>query len=151
LLQPTLSAKNFSGYSYPAIPADPATNTSTLMALLVVHNSADLAGANSTLQPLYDFAKSETDAGRPIMTNVLSWVYSSYLQMFPGPVDQIDEGAGGTSILGSRLLPASLFEEGKIDGLVDFLTQTQGFPIFHLGKSCFLSFTLTVSYDLFMP
>ncbi|PVF95626.1 FAD-binding domain-containing protein [Serendipita vermifera] len=131
-LQPALSAKNFSGYSYPAIPVDPSTNTSMLTAFLLVHNSGDLAGANSTLQPFFDFVKSEQDAGRPMTVNMGAWVYSNYFQMWPGPVEQVDEGAGGTSILGSRLLPSSLFEADKVDGLVNFLTQTQHFPIFHL-------------------
>ncbi|PVF95627.1 FAD-binding domain-containing protein [Serendipita vermifera] len=131
LLQPTLSANNFSGYSLPG-GSDPSTNTSTLLASLLVHNSNDLAGVNSTLKALYDFAKSETEAGRPVSVNTSGRVLTSYFQLFPEDPAQVKEGAGETSIMGSRLLPASLFQEGKVDGLVDLLAQTQGYPIFHL-------------------
>jgi hypothetical protein len=133
-LQPTWSAHNISGYSYPAIPVDPITNSSMLATILIVPNSDDIEGTNSTVKPLYDFVASEEAAGRHLNVSSQGFVLPNYYLFWNVPIDQVDEGAGGSSILGSRLLPASLFEEGKVDGLADLLTQTQLFPIFHLGE-----------------
>jgi hypothetical protein len=135
LMQPTLSARNFSGYFWPSLYSDPTTNTTLFVAALYVHNSADIAGTNSTLQPLYDFVKNETNSGHPMTISINSNVLTDYTQLWPIPIDQVDEGAGKNFQGGSRLLPASLFEEDKVDGLVDFLLQTPLFPIFHHGES----------------
>ncbi|PVF95632.1 FAD-binding domain-containing protein, partial [Serendipita vermifera] len=132
LLQTTLSARNFSGYSYPSRPVDPSTNTSMLAANLLVPNSGDIQAANSTLRPLWDFIESERNAGRSLNVTIESSVVSNYYDMWPGPPGHLDEGEGRVAILGSRLLPADIFEEGTVDGLVDLLLQTQLYPIFHL-------------------
>jgi hypothetical protein len=104
-----------------------------LAANLLVPNSGDIQAANSTFQPLWDFIACEQAAGRPLNVTIETNVLSNYYDMWPGPPGQLDEGEGRVAILGSRLLPASMFEEGKVDGLVDLLLHTQLYPIFHLG------------------
>ncbi|PVF95630.1 FAD-binding domain-containing protein [Serendipita vermifera] len=131
-LQPIFSARNISGYTLPSVPVDQSTNTSMLVAKLMVYNSADMTGANTTLKPFYDFVDSEKNAGRPIGISLKLSVLTDYLQLWSTPIDEVDEGAGRNSILGSRLLPVSLFEEDKVDGLTDWLVQTQTFPSFAL-------------------
>ncbi|PVF95633.1 FAD-binding domain-containing protein [Serendipita vermifera] len=131
-LQPTWSAHNISGYTYPVIPVDPVTNSSMMASILIVPNSSDIEGTNSTVKPLYDFIAREQAAGRSLNVSTQGFVLPNYYLFWSVPIDQVDEGAGGSSILGSRLLPASAFEAGKVDGLADFLTQTELFPIFHL-------------------
>jgi hypothetical protein len=133
LLQPTLSAQNFTGYTYPIKAVDTATNMTIFNALWFVHNSADLAGANSTIQPLYDFVKSENDAGRPMSIASRNAVLGSYLQMWPLSPDKVNENAGAIEILGSRLLPVSAFQ-GNVDGLVELLATTRLVPMFNHGK-----------------
>jgi hypothetical protein len=67
--------------------------------------------------------------------NTAGIVFTDYFQLWPAQPEQVNEGAGGLSVLGSRLLPPSLFEEGNVDGLVNLLAQTRFVPIFHLGES----------------
>ncbi|PVF95629.1 FAD-binding domain-containing protein [Serendipita vermifera] len=131
-LQPTLSARNFSGYTFTNPPVDPSTNARTLGASLRVYNSADMNGVNTTLKPLYDFVDSEKNAGRPVDISIELSVLTDYFQLFSTPIDEVDEGAGMNIILGSRLLPASLFEEDKVDGFVDFIVQTPTYLTFSL-------------------
>ncbi|PVF95631.1 FAD-binding domain-containing protein [Serendipita vermifera] len=127
LLQPTFSARNYSGYARPVTP-DPSTNSTMFVAKVFAFNFADLNGVNSTLKPLYDFIESETSAGRPMNMSVQSRVLTDYFQLWDTPIDQIDEGAGRNAIMGSRLLPISLFEDGEVDPLVDLLAQSQSIP-----------------------
>jgi hypothetical protein len=134
LLQPTMSAHNFSGSALPVNTPDPSTNSTMFVAKLFVFNSVDIIGANSTLRPLYDFVERETGAGRPMRLGVQSRVLTDYFQLWSVPIDQIDEGAGRNAIMGSRLLPISLFEEGKVDPLVDLLAQSQMIPSIVSGE-----------------
>jgi hypothetical protein len=112
-LQPTMSAHNFSGYSFPA--------PTMFLAELLVHNSANLSGANATLHPLYAFAESETAVGRPVTVQMRSYILTDYLQLFPNPPEEDSEGAGTAAILGSRLAPITAFQEGQVDALVNFI------------------------------
>ncbi|KIM28702.1 hypothetical protein M408DRAFT_131454 [Serendipita vermifera MAFF 305830] len=124
-LQPTMAAHNFSGYMYPY-----PTN---FLGLLFVHNSADLAGANATLQPLYDFAASETSQGRPAQVQMLSYVLTDYTQIFPEDPSTISEpGIGVSSILGSRLAPVTAFEGERAETMANFIENTPGTTILHL-------------------
>jgi hypothetical protein len=132
LLQPTLSAQSFSGYTYLALPSGSA-GSSLFLTSLYVHNSGDLNAANSTLQPLYNYIQNEKDAGRPIQVSIRSAVRTDYFQLYSTPLDQVCEGAGSNVALGGRLLPASLFEEGEMDSLVDLAQQTQFLTGFWLG------------------
>lgn len=122
LLQPTLSARNVSGYTFPALPSDPSP---LFMAGLFAHNSADVEGLNATLYPLYDFVRNETNAGRPMTVDIQSVVLTDYFQLFPPPLDKVYEGAGSNIAVGGRLLPTSVFETSKVDSLVDLVMQTQ--------------------------
>ncbi|PVG02321.1 FAD-binding domain-containing protein [Serendipita vermifera] len=130
LLQPAISARNFTGYTYPIRSVDPATSTTIFNALWFVHNSADITGANSTIQPLYDFIKNETAAGRPMSISTRAAVLGSYLQMWPATPETANENSGAIEILGSRLLPVSAFQ-GNVDGLVDLLATTPLVPMFN--------------------
>jgi hypothetical protein len=137
LLQPTLSAQNFSGYTFPALPSG-STNSSLFLATLYVHNSKDINSANSTLQPLYNYIQNEKDAGRPIQVEIQSAVHTDYFQLYGTPLDQVYEGAGVNLAIGGRLLPASLFEESRVDSLVNLVLQTQFLPGFALGEFIWL-------------
>jgi hypothetical protein len=140
-LQPTLAAHNFSGYFFPAPTASQAE--------LLVHNSADLSGANATLHPLYAFAESETAAGRPVKVQMLSTVLTDYLQLFPNSPEKDSEGAGSDAILGSRLAPITAFQEGQVDALVDFF---ENLPVygglqFHLSRYTTLAHKTQTDYS----
>jgi hypothetical protein len=115
-LQPALISNNITGYLFPS-----STNFFTQT---FVYNSADIAAANATIKPLYDWAEQENAAGRPVEIQNSFSVLSSYLGVWPIPPESPYEGlTEGTSLpvkYGSRLLPPSLFEnEAKIDALVD--------------------------------
>jgi len=128
-LQPALAAHNFSGYLYPA--------PTMFSAQLLVHNSADLSGANATLHPLYAFAESETAVGRPVTVQMQSYVLTDYLQLFPNSPEQDSEGgAGSAAILGSRLAPITAFQEGQVDALVNFFENLPEYSAsqFHLSR-----------------
>ncbi|CAG8676904.1 595_t:CDS:2, partial [Acaulospora colombiana] len=133
LLLPTLSERNYSGYFWPTMPVPEPTsaNLTSFAILLFVYNSDDIPAANSTLKPFYDFLESEADAGRPLPVATQAYVLTNYMQLWPGPVDQVRENAGSNSIQGSRLLPASVFEEGNVDAFVDLVVQTPYFPHFN--------------------
>jgi hypothetical protein len=118
---------------FPALPSGSA-DSSLFLASLYVHNSGDLNVANSTLQPLYNYIQNEKDAGRPIQVSIQSAVHTDYFQLYSTPLDQVYEGAGVNLAVGGRLLPASLFEEGKVDSLVNLVLQTQFLPVFALGE-----------------
>lgn len=116
-IQPALIATNFSGYTYPS-----PTNFN---ALLFVHNSADLAGLNSTLQPFYSFASNETAGGRPVTIEALSTLLTNYMQVFFDDPQTVEEGAGMPgAVLGGRLLPLSSFQGASADALVDLIDNT---------------------------
>lgn len=122
-------AHNFSGYVYPS-------NTTTT-AELFVHNSADLSGANSTLQPLYQFAANETAQGRTVAIGGQSRVLPNYFSIFSGQPGYVDEGAGGDGLLGSRLLPLSTFQGSTGESLIQFLEETP-FSIQFLWGQCLI-------------
>ncbi|KIM28701.1 hypothetical protein M408DRAFT_131429 [Serendipita vermifera MAFF 305830] len=126
-LQPALAAHNFSGYMYPS----PTNFTSYLL----VHNSADISGANATFQPLYDFAEAETGQGRPVTITSVATVLTEYLQMWgQDPLTVSEDGAARSILLGSRLAPMSAFEEPQVDAMVSFME--------NLGDYEFLQFHL---------
>ncbi|PVG02323.1 FAD-binding domain-containing protein [Serendipita vermifera] len=133
VLLPTLSERNLSGYFWPTMPvAEPSSaNLTSFATLLFAYNSDDIAAVNSTLTPFYDFLQREADAGRPLNVATQAYVLTSYMQLWPGPVDKVRENAGSNSIQGSRLLPASVFEEGNVDAFVDLVVQTPYFPHFN--------------------
>jgi len=113
-LQPALAAHNFSGYFFPY--------PTIFSAALLVHNSANVTGANATLTPLYDFAASETGQGRPVAIQMQSYVLTDYFQLFPNDPTKDSESAGMAGIVGSRLAPITAFqEEGSVDALVNFI------------------------------
>src|ERR1700761_1836988 len=85
-LQPTLRAHNFSGYTYPS--------PKSFTAQLLVHNSADLSGMNTTLAPLYAFAANETAQGRTFTISNTAYVLPNYMWIFPQQPGEVNEGAG---------------------------------------------------------
>lgn len=122
-IQSTLRAQNFSGYSFPS-----PTN---FWAQLLVHNSGDMAAANATLQPLYDFVQQEKAAGRSADISNDVQVLPNYFSLFPTPIDQLNEGAGNFEILGSRLLPLSMFEGDAADALVEVIANSTSVQFLH--------------------
>jgi hypothetical protein len=102
--------------------------------VLFLYNSDDIAGANSTLKPFYDFLQSEADAGRPLAVASQAYVLTSYMQLWMTPLDQVRENGAGTSIQGSRLFPASTFEEENVDAFLDLIIDSPFFPHFNFGK-----------------
>ncbi|CAG8686784.1 9487_t:CDS:2, partial [Acaulospora colombiana] len=139
-LQPELIAQNFSGYTYPYISPlssyalskansnDSSSNsTDTFVTALVRYNSNDAMAANATLKPFFDYVQREQ-----LNMTFSNVTLTKYIQQFDQPPDQVNEGAGQASVFGSRLLPPSLFEEGNIDGLVDFVINTPISPSFYL-------------------
>ncbi|CAG8760356.1 12306_t:CDS:2, partial [Acaulospora colombiana] len=128
-LQPMLSAQNFSGYTYPVKDKDSTTNTNTWWSIWVVPNSADIAGSNSAIKPIFDLVQSETNAGRPMSISNQSAVLPSYLAMWPDNPKTAKENTAINQILGSRLLPVSAFE-GNLDAFVDLLNTTDVTPMF---------------------
>lgn len=141
-MQSSLRANDFSGYSYPF--------PTRFLAQLLVHNSGDVDRANSTLQPLYDFVQQENDAGRAANISIQAGVLPSYLSLFSTPLDQVDEGAGNVAILGSRLLPPSVFEGDAGDALVEVLANSTNVQFLH-GKSVASSFILLSFLSPFPP
>lgn len=125
-LQSTLSARNISGYTYPA--------PTTFYAELFLANSADLSGMNSTLAPLFAFATNETAQGRAVEIFSVGAVVPDYFSIFPQQPNQVDEGAGGVGLLGSRLLPLSTFQGAKLNALANFIAQTPFGIQIHLSK-----------------
>ncbi|CCA73609.1 related to FAD binding domain protein-Neosartorya fischeri [Serendipita indica DSM 11827] len=123
-LQPTLSAHNVSGYSYPT--------ANGIVAQLLVHNSANLTALNSTLKPMFDLAQSETSNGRPAKVETLGGVLPSYLSLFNDDPATVNERAAGYAILGSRLAPASAFQGDKVQKLADFMVKSPFTVIMHL-------------------
>lgn len=112
-------------------------------AQLLVHNSGDLPGANSTIQPLYIFAQQETAAGRPVNVEQNARVLPSYFSLFPNPPEEVNEGAGLASISGSRLLPLSVFQSSGA-GLIDVFGRAPRNKLYpgitmQLGKCVFQS------------
>jgi hypothetical protein len=140
-LQPTLSAHNASGYTYPS--------PTSFSAQLVVHNSADLSGFNSTLAPLYAFAANETAQGRPVTVSSQAYVLPNYMSLFPSSPGSVNEGAGNNGILGSRLLPMSIWQGSSLDSIVDFITQTQFGVQIHLSE--FISISHHVFFNILHP
>ena len=125
-LQPTLSARNVSGYSFPT-----ATG---MLAQLMIHNTANFTSLNSTLQPMFDLAASETSKGRPVKIETRGGVLPSYLSIFNEDIATVDEGAGGYAILGSRLVPASAFQSDKVQKITEFMVKTPFTVLLHLGE-----------------
>jgi hypothetical protein len=134
-LQPTLSAHNASGYTFPS--------PTSFAALLLIHNSADISGFNSTLAPLYSFAANETAQGRPVTISSQGYVLPNYMSLFPDSPATVNEGAGTDGILGSRLLPMSIWQGSRLDSIVDFIVQTQFALQIHLSE--FISISCRIS------
>lgn len=117
-LQPAMISSNITGYLFPS--------PTGLFSQTFVHNSADIAAANATLQPLYDWADQENAAGRPVLVQNSFSVLSSYLDLWPIPPESpyagLIEGTAVPAKYGSRLLPSSFFEdEASMDALVDII------------------------------
>ena len=125
-LQSTLSAHNASGYTYPS--------PTSFTAQLLVHNSANLSGFNSTLAPLYSFAANETAQGRRVTISSQGYVLPNYMSLFPDSPATVNEGAGTNGILGSRLLPISIWQGSRLDSIVDFIVQTSLSLQIHLSE-----------------
>ncbi|KAG8794101.1 hypothetical protein FRC17_008339, partial [Serendipita sp. 399] len=123
-IQPDLGAHNVSGYTYPS-----ATN---LFSALFVANSGNLTSANATFKPVYDFAQSETKAGRPVNVHLDTLVLPSWFSYFSEDPAKIDDGGGTVAILGSRLFPPSSFKGSELEALTNFLVQQPYGPILHL-------------------
>ncbi|PVG03844.1 FAD-binding domain-containing protein [Serendipita vermifera] len=129
-LQPATEAQNFSSYCYPTLPStDPTKNL--FQALFLVPNSSNYEKANSTIKPLYDFIESEKQAGREIGGGIGGGVLPSFLSVW-GTLESQDGHAGIYQIMGSRLLPISLFAENKVDSLLDVLANTPLTPFINL-------------------
>jgi hypothetical protein len=136
-----MAAHNFSGYLYPY--------PTMFFAQLLVHNSADLSGANATLHPLFAFAESETAQGRPVTIQTLGYVLTDYFQLFPDPPEKDSESAGIAAILGSRLAPITAFQEGKVDALVNLIENLPeyGYLQFLLSECTALTHKTPIDYS----
>lgn len=117
-IQSAFHAANVTGYLFPS-----PTNMWTVN---FVPNSGDIAAANATLQPLYDWAEQETVAGRPVIVQNTFNVLLSYLDLWPFPPDSpitgLLEGITVAAAYGSRLLPLEVFENSDTaDQLVELV------------------------------
>jgi hypothetical protein len=128
-----MSAHNFSAYVYTALPG-PVAGTSAFQGLLLVPNSSDIAAANSTLKPLFDYMESEKQAGRQMEGSIQGVVLPSFFDVW-GPLENWDTNGGKVQIMGSRLCPLSIFQEGNYDALLNLLVETPLSPMFNLGTS----------------
>ncbi|KAG8815883.1 hypothetical protein FRC17_000558 [Serendipita sp. 399] len=123
-IQPDMGAHNVSGYMYPS--------PSGLVGVLLAANTGDMAGFNATLKPIYDFAQSETKAGRPVEIHADAYVAPSFFSLFMEDPAKINDGGGAAAILGSRLVPPSSFKGAQLEVLTTFLTQQPFSVILHL-------------------
>lgn len=118
-LQPGLLAHNVSGYIYPFL--------NSTVANLLVYNSADLASANATLRPLYDFAASEMSQNRSVQINATGSVLTEYFQIFGSDPSTISEdGVGIPAILGRRLAPITALQGERAESMANFLENYPG-------------------------
>ncbi|KDQ14445.1 hypothetical protein BOTBODRAFT_66050 [Botryobasidium botryosum FD-172 SS1] len=100
--QLTLADANFAGYSYLFPPA------SILGTYTLAHSDGNIASANATFEPLFQYAQEHADQVS-IGTNIVFVESQStlYDQILPQTIPGL---AGVFSILGPRLLPRSAFE-----------------------------------------
>lgn len=97
------------------------------MANLLVYNSADLASANATLRPLYDFAASEMSQNRSVQINATGSVLTEYFQIFGSDPSTISEdGVGIPAILGRRLAPITALQGERAESMANFLENYPG-------------------------